>query len=105
MVKVNTDNLHGKNAVSGVRQTKQERAEKTANTAGSAPAGQVKTSPDKDKVELSGKGAEFGKLIDQVKQLPDVRQDRVNEIKQKIAAGNYQPSAEDIADAILKDEQ
>ena len=105
MVKVNTDNLHGKDAVSSARQTKQERAEKTS---GSAAAGQVKTSAnkaDKDKVELSGKGAEFGKLIDQVKQLPDVRQDRVNEIKQKIASGNYQPAAEDIADAILKDEQ
>lgn len=101
MVKVNkTDNLHGKDAISSV---KHERTEKT-NSTRSIPTKELKASLGKDTVELSRKSAEFGKLVDQIKQLPDVRQDRVNEIKQKIASGNYKPSAEDIADALLKDE-
>jgi negative regulator of flagellin synthesis FlgM len=98
MVKVNIDNLQGKDAV---RNTRNERAEKTA---GSAPVKETKGSLENDKIEFSGKGAEVGKLVEELKQLPDTRQGRVNELKQKIASGEYQPSNEDIADAILKDE-
>ena len=103
MVKVNTDNLHGKDAVSGARHNRAEKAEKTGGSK-SVPSGEIKASPEKDKIEFSRKSAEVGKLVDQIKQLPDVRHGRVNELKQKIAAGEYDPSAEDIADAILKDE-
>lgn len=102
MVKVNTDNLHGKDAVSGARHNRAEKAEKTGG-AGSIPA-KEKAAPEKDKIEFSAGSAEVGKLVDQIKQLPDVRQGRINELKQKIAAGEYSPSSEDIADAILKDE-
>lgn len=101
MVKINIDNLHGKDAISGV---KHDRAEKTGGTK-SIPAPGSKAALEKDKIELSGKSAEVGKLVDQVKQLPDVRQERVVELKQKIASGDYDPSSEDIADAIIKDEQ
>jgi negative regulator of flagellin synthesis FlgM len=104
MVKVNRDNLHNNDAVGGVKRAQNERAEKTGIARG-VPAKDLKVSLGKDKVELSGKSAEFGKLVDRLKQLPDVRQDRVNELKQKISSGNYGPSAEDIADAILNDEK
>ncbi|HEV7644463.1 MAG TPA: flagellar biosynthesis anti-sigma factor FlgM [Pyrinomonadaceae bacterium] len=104
MVKVNRDNLHNNDAVSSAKRAQNERTEKTG-AAQSVPSKELKVSPGKDKVELSGKSAEFSKLVDQVKQLPDIRHDRVNELKQKIASGNYEPSAEDIADAILNDEK
>jgi negative regulator of flagellin synthesis FlgM len=106
MVKVNRDNLHNNDAASAhsVKRAQNERAEKTGGAQG-VPAKELKVSLGKDKVELSGKSAEFSKLVDQLKQLPDVRQDRVNELKQKIASGNYDPSAEDIAGAILNDEK
>jgi negative regulator of flagellin synthesis FlgM len=107
MVKVNRDNLHNNDAAAAagsVKRAQNERAEKTAG-AQSVPGKELKVSLGKDKVELSGKSAEFSKLVDQLKQLPDVRQDRVNELKQKISSGNYEPSAEDIADAILNDEK
>ncbi len=107
MVKVNRDNLHNNDAAGAAHSAKRaqnERAEKTGG-AQSVPGQKLKVSLGKDKVELSGKSAEFSKLVDQLKQLPDVRQDRVNELKQKIASGNYGPSAEDIAGAILNDEK
>jgi flagellar biosynthesis anti-sigma factor FlgM len=34
-------------------------------------------------------------------QLPEVREDRIASLQQRIAAGNYQVSAHDVADAIL----
>lgn len=69
-----------------------------------APAVENKGKIGEDKLELSQKASEFGKLVDQVKQFPDVRDAKVNELKLQIAAGEYNPSGEEIAAAILKDE-
>ena len=60
---------------------------------------------ESDKVNLSTVALETGKLVDRLKELPDVRQDRVEELQQQIASGNFQPTSIAIADAILKDEQ
>lgn len=57
-----------------------------------------------DKLQLSNRAAEVGKLVDDVKELPDVRQGKVTELRGRIEAGEYNPSSEAIADAILKDE-
>ena len=57
-----------------------------------------------DKLEFSPKASEFGKLIDQVKQFPDVRQAKVEDLKVRIAAGEYNPTGEEIAAAIMTDE-
>lgn len=58
-----------------------------------------------DKLDLSNGGSEVSNLIDKLKELPDVRQDKVNSLREQIASGSYNPSSEAIADAILKDEQ
>lgn len=60
---------------------------------------------ENDKVKLSSVAQETGKLIDQLKELPDVRQDRVAELKQQISSGSFQPTGTEIAEAILKDEK
>ncbi len=59
---------------------------------------------DEDKLELSTKASEVGKLVDQVKQFPDIREAKVSDLQVQIAAGEYNPSSEEIAAAILKDE-
>jgi negative regulator of flagellin synthesis FlgM len=101
MVKVNNiDNLHGNDAIGAIKRGATEKA----GSASEVGKSEVKATLGKDTVSVSDKSAEFGKLIDQIKQLPDVRQDRVDELKQRIAAGDYHPSAEEIADALLKDE-
>ena len=58
-----------------------------------------------DKLDLSNRGSEVNTFIDKLKELPDVRQDKVNSLREQIASGNYNPSSAEIADAILKDEQ
>lgn len=64
----------------------------------------AKTNPD-DKLEFSNRGSEVGRLVDQIKSIPDSREDKVNAIREQVSSGNYNPSSLDIADAILKDEK
>jgi flagellar biosynthesis anti-sigma factor FlgM len=62
-------------------------------------------SGNSDTVVFSSKGAEVGKLVDQIKGLPDARSERVEALKAQIASGEYFPASSDIADAIMKDEK
>jgi flagellar biosynthesis anti-sigma factor FlgM len=101
MVKVNTNDIHGNNAVHGA---KTHHAGKGAPVR-SVPTKDLKASLGSDTVSFSGKGAEVGKLVDQIRSLPDVRQDRVAELKAQVDGGEYDPSSDTIAAAIMKDEQ
>ncbi len=58
-----------------------------------------------DKVNLSDRAANVEKLVDKIKEVPDVRLERIQALRDKIAAGEYKPEARDIASAILKDEK
>ena len=58
-----------------------------------------------DKLDISSRAAEVGRLVDQIKALPDARQARIDALKEQIAAGSYQPGGELIADAILQDDR
>lgn len=56
-----------------------------------------------DKLEISSRASEVGRLVDQLKALPDIRQGKVDALKEQIAAGTYNPASDSIADAILND--
>lgn len=58
-----------------------------------------------DKVIFSDRAAEAGKLLENLRDLPDVREAKVESLREQISAGQFNPSAETIADAILKDEE
>lgn len=60
---------------------------------------------NEDKLKLSDRAANVVKLVDKLKDAPDVRLERVEALRDKIAAGEYKPDARDIASAILKDEK
>ncbi|NDD91776.1 flagellar biosynthesis anti-sigma factor FlgM [bacterium] len=53
------------------------------------------------KTEISGKAREFAKAKEVAGQAPDVREDRIAELKAKIAAGNYKVNAQAIADRMV----
>jgi negative regulator of flagellin synthesis FlgM len=57
-----------------------------------------------DKIELSGEASKISRLVDRIRELPDVREDKVNALKAKIEAGEFNPTSDAIADAILKSE-
>ena len=55
-----------------------------------------------DRVELSEKSKQIARVRDLAESAPDIRRDKVEEIKAKLAAGTYQVNAEEIADKLLK---
>ncbi|MDF2878741.1 MAG: flagellar biosynthesis anti-sigma factor protein FlgM [Clostridia bacterium] len=55
----------------------------------------------KDEVALSETAKDFQVAYKLLNTTPDIRQDKVNEIKAKIKSGTYNVSAEEVADKIL----
>ena len=60
-----------------------------------------KISPSKDDVKISNVGKDFTIAMNALKDVPDVRMDRVSELSAKIERGEYNVSGEDIASKIL----
>ena len=56
----------------------------------------------KDKLNISGTGKDLAVAKQAVASAPDVRNDRVAELKQAIGNGTYDVSGEDFADKIME---
>lgn len=54
-----------------------------------------------DKLELSKTGKEFQLASKAVANKPDIREDKVNEIKQRLATGTYTVSADEVAEKMV----
>ena len=55
----------------------------------------------KDIVALSGQAKDYQVASRALKEVPDVRQDRINEIQSKIESGTYNVSSKDIAAKLM----
>lgn len=55
----------------------------------------------KDELTLSTEGQTFQKVLSAMEQLPDIREDKVNEIKQRVDAGTYQIDNEKVAEKMM----
>jgi flagellar biosynthesis anti-sigma factor FlgM len=66
-------------------------------------AAQVKKPAPADRVDMSGWNKEVADIMSAVNQLPEVREARVRDIKQRIDAGIYTVDPLRIAERILKD--
>lgn len=58
-------------------------------------------SSKKDELSISGTAKDFGIAMKKLRQIPDVRQDKINEIIQKMDCGNYSVKASDVAEKIV----
>ena len=54
-----------------------------------------------DQVTLSPKGAEINRLLNLLEEIPDVREEKIAQIKEKIENGTYYVSGEMVAEKIL----
>ncbi|MBN2794388.1 MAG: flagellar biosynthesis anti-sigma factor FlgM [Clostridia bacterium] len=63
--------------------------------------GTEKSEMKRDKIEISQSSKEFQIAMDAFKKLPDVRQDKVDEVKESIKNDTYKPSTEDIIKKML----
>lgn len=55
-----------------------------------------------DRVEISRMGKDFQIAKQAVANAPDIREDKVAALKQKLASGNYNVSAEELADKMVE---
>ena len=55
-----------------------------------------------DKLEISQMGKDYQVAKQIVAQTPDIREDKVKEIKQRIEAGTYEVSDEDLAQKLVE---
>lgn len=79
------------NAVNQIYQTSQISKAKTA----------AKTSSVSDKFEISDTAQDISDSQDTVSKASDVREDKIADIKARMAAGTYNISSEAVADKIL----
>ena len=62
------------------------------------------TESDRDKVSLSVKAKEINELKALISDLPDIRRDRINSVKNAIDTGNYNFDSMKIAQRIFEEE-
>lgn len=55
-----------------------------------------------DKLEISQVGKDYQVAKQIVTQTPDIREDKVNEIKQRMEAGTYEVSSEELAQKLVE---
>jgi negative regulator of flagellin synthesis FlgM len=65
-------------------------------------ANQAQVQSSGDRVQLSEKSKEIARARELVNSAPDVRMDKVEEMKAKIESGTYDVSAEKVADKLVK---
>ena len=77
--------------------------ERTADTSHAVVADRspVRTTPAAS-VDISDRANEVRRVAGLIKQLPEVREDRVQALKAQIENGTYHVSSEDIADLIIR---
>jgi len=65
--------------------------------------GQPAAGAPQDQVEVSGQAKEIGRLQAAVSKVPDVRTDRVENVKNAVNSGTYNVKGEAVADKMLKE--
>ena len=56
----------------------------------------------KDELKLSGKAVEFQWAMTKIKEIPDIRQDKVDKIKDEISTGAYKVDGKKIVEKMLE---
>jgi negative regulator of flagellin synthesis FlgM len=66
------------------------------------PSKETARTTKSDGVELSPEAQLVLSLKDKVTQAPEVRRERIEELRQQIANGTYRPNTRDVADRMIK---
>ncbi|NPU84756.1 MAG: flagellar biosynthesis anti-sigma factor FlgM [Syntrophaceae bacterium] len=95
-MKINDTNSQTAQVISSYARGETTRPNPEKSAEGTVPVPQ-------ERIDLSGKAKEVLQLQKAVTEAPEVREDRVNELKARIESGNYNVSAGDIASKIVGD--
>jgi len=76
---------------------------KVASTSSEAKNSESSSANSGEKVAVSNLGKEIARISEQVKASPDIRIEKVQELKSQIEEGTYSVSADEIAGSIIND--
>jgi flagellar biosynthesis anti-sigma factor FlgM len=76
------------------RSTNQSPVSADAHSSASGPVGE-------DQAQLSGVHVQVQALAAQISQLPELRQEKVSALRQMVLGSSYQPSSEQVAEALF----
>ena len=76
---------------------------KTSRAGGGEKASSSGKTSSTDKVDISATGKEVAGLMSAIGQLPDLRMDKINTIKEAIQSGTYKIDSVKIAERILNE--
>lgn len=79
--------------------TQTEHSNVQANQSGNASASRIQLG--QDEAAFSGAHVQVQALAAQASQLPEVREEKVQALRQTLQAGQYQPNPQKIADAMV----
>lgn len=77
--------IYGPTHLHGPQNINTPHANRTSQPEAAKPA-----VPVSDELQISPAAQEAAHLVEEVKQMPDIRQDRVSDIQARIAAGTYE---------------
>ena len=92
----NISNIDQRSYVSGTTETQKVDGRETQ------PTGKNTDIAQSDKVSLSKKSKDIKLAKEAVAAVPDIRSDKVDPIKKKIAEGTHEVDAEEVADSLIK---
>lgn len=99
---MNKISINKASEIEAFRKTKQGEITHTEKTEIQKTDSKKNTSTDN--LQFSDKATEFINFVNKLNELPDVREAKVFELRQQIRVGDFNPTNEDIADGILRDE-
>jgi negative regulator of flagellin synthesis FlgM len=80
-----------------------KNVQKPASTVPAAKADQAMNTGPTDKVDISGRSKEIADLMSAISKIPDVRDQKVQDIKQAVESGAYAVDPRKIAEKLLKE--
>jgi flagellar biosynthesis anti-sigma factor FlgM len=70
---------------------------------GAGRGGAVSPTSDEDTVSFSSTHGEVHTLAANLENVPEIRSDRVQSLRAQVSQGQYQPSSQSVADAIVRE--
>lgn len=67
----------------------------------STPTKKINKTDKRDEVSLSENAKEFQNIYQKLKNVPDVREEKVDRIKEQLRTGTYNVNSEEVAEKIL----
>ena len=100
---MNPVNLNGRPEADPARVTERVETGRTTEAQSTPSPNSVGSPSPTDSITVSEHAAQVRHLAAKVQELPEVRQDRIKQLRAQMQANRYHVSAEKIAEAILKD--